>query len=103
MIDLSSATSNWLWRSTSKGTSPKARPHLRRRWRHSRSEASLRTTSELCFKNLNSHEMRKSLSGELLLDQQLFEDAVEKFDRAIQMEGSKLVYFARSMTSFAEL
>ena len=28
-------------------------------------------------------------SGELLLDQQLFQDAVEKFDRAIELERLK--------------
>ena len=28
-------------------------------------------------------------SGELLLDQQRFEDAVEKFDKAIELENAK--------------
>lgn len=28
-------------------------------------------------------------SGELLLDQQRFEDAVEKFDRAVELEKAK--------------
>lgn len=30
------------------------------------------------------------LSGEVLLDQQRFQDAIEKFDRAIELEKSKL-------------
>jgi import receptor subunit TOM70 len=30
-------------------------------------------------------------SGELLLDQQRFQDAVEKFDRAIELERQKCV------------
>jgi hypothetical protein len=30
-----------------------------------------------------------SVSGELLLDQQRFQDAVEKFDRAIELERQK--------------
>lgn len=29
------------------------------------------------------------LSGELLLDQQRFQDAVEKFDRAVELEKAK--------------
>ena len=33
-----------------------------------------------------------SCSGELLLDQQRFEDAVEKFDKAIELENAKYVY-----------
>ena len=32
-------------------------------------------------------------SGELLLDQQRFQDAVEKFDRAIELEKAKYVKF----------
>ena len=30
-------------------------------------------------------------SGELLLDQQRFQDAVEKFDRAIELERQKCI------------
>lgn len=33
----------------------------------------------------------RSSSGELLLDQQRFQDAVEKFDKAIEIEKSKYV------------
>ena len=32
-------------------------------------------------------------SGELLLDQQRFQEAVEKFDRAIELEKAKYVQF----------
>lgn len=37
-------------------------------------------------------------SGELLLDQQRFQDAVDKFDRAIEIEKAKFVFVYESTT-----
>lgn len=37
--------------------------------------------------------LTRCCSGELLLDQQRYQDAIEKFDRAIEIERAKYVYF----------
>lgn len=50
----------------------------------------LKITSESSFPCcLHSIILTRSCSGELLLDQQRFKDAVDKFDRAIELERAK--------------
>lgn len=59
-----------------------------------------RTTSKSAFASKSRRGLIsiQSPSGELLLDQQRFSEAVEKFDRAIEIERKKYVFPSFSMT-----
>lgn len=48
------------------------------------------------------HGVVAQSSGELLLDQQRFQDAVDKFDRAIEIEKAKFVLSMKALRSLSD-
>ena len=45
-------------------------------------------------------KLTKNSSGELLLDQQRYPDAIEKFERAVEIERSKYVHVTFYLATF---
>jgi import receptor subunit TOM70 len=78
-------------RSTSQETSLTAWPRFDGHSRLSPNGASRIIISESLFLIAAKYSIRYHFSGELLLDQQRFGDAVEKFERAIELERLKYV------------
>lgn len=90
MTNLCLRTSNWPSPNTSQGTLRTVWLPLEGRSKHSLNVASPKITSK--EPQINTwFNADASYSGELLLDQQRYEDAVEKFDRAVELEKLKSV------------